>query len=414
MSTDLTSTSMKTALKALTSKFTMFIDNLLNTLRELFPGQANDIDTGNAYSFSTWERKPKIQFILKRRDNLYTTETGGYSYGTLESGLFNSANFVCGMLNENGCDSEIIQVEDNNSIDREVTRFRPDIVIIEALWVVPEKFEVLTKLHPNVTWVIRNHSKIPFLANEGIAMDWALRYLSYDNVMFSSNAESTNNEMIDMAFAAYPNFNEGPGSLSLPYLPNYYPIEKFNRSPTKVRDGQTIDIGCFGAVRPLKNHLLQAVAAIQFAEDFDYTLNFHINSVRLENRGEPVLSNLRGLFSKTKHKLVEHEWMKHEDFLNLIQQMDVCMQVSYTETFNIVSADITSQGIPVVTSSEIEWSHSSLRADPNSAYDMQNKLCHAYFKGRQEMTAHQNYVNISKHNDKAKELWLEFIGNTVF
>jgi glycosyltransferase involved in cell wall biosynthesis len=414
MSTDLTSTSTKTASTALTSKLTMFITSILQTLKGLFPDQADTIDTGNMYSLNCWPRKPKIQFILKQRDTNYTNEDGSYSYGTLESGLYNSANFVCEMLNESGCDAEIIQVVDNNSIDREVTRFRPDIVVIEALWVVPEKFEILNKLHPTVTWVIRNHSKIPFLANEGIAMDWALRYLSYPNVMFSSNAKSTNDEMIDMAFATYPDFNEGPGVLALPYLPNYYPIDKFSYPSSKIPNPDVVDIGCFGAVRPLKNQLLQAVAAIQFAEDFDKTLNFHINSVRLENNGGPVLSNLRGLFSKTKHKLVEHEWMKHADFLALIQKMDVCMQVSYTETFNIVSADITSQGVPVVTSDEIEWSNSELRADPNSARSIYNKLCHAYFKGRQEHLAHQNYVNINKHNDETKKIWLEFIENTVF
>jgi hypothetical protein len=76
------------------------------------------------------------------------------------------------MLVANGVDSTIIEVIDNNGIDREVTKYKPTHVIIEALWVIPSKFEILTKLHPNVKWIIRLHSEIPFLANEGIAMEW--------------------------------------------------------------------------------------------------------------------------------------------------------------------------------------------------------------------------------------------------
>src|SRR6185437_13120675 len=43
-------------------------------------------------------------------------------------------------------------------------------------WVVPEKFRVLIPLHPKVRWIVRIHSEIPFLAMEGIAMDWIARY----------------------------------------------------------------------------------------------------------------------------------------------------------------------------------------------------------------------------------------------
>ena len=91
-------------------------------------------------------------------------------------------------------------------------------MIIEALWVVPSKFEVLQKLHPNVKWIIRLHSEVPFLANEGIAMEWIFDYMKYDNVIISVNSKRMEREM----------------NIILPkpvlYLPNYYPVvfQEFN------------------------------------------------------------------------------------------------------------------------------------------------------------------------------------------
>ena len=56
-------------------------------------------------------------------------------------------------------------------------------------WLV-SKFEVLQKLHPNVKWIVRLHSEIPFIANEGIAMDWIYEYQKYDNVFVSLNSKT--------------------------------------------------------------------------------------------------------------------------------------------------------------------------------------------------------------------------------
>ena len=98
----------------------------------------------------------RILFVLKKRED--------FQQNPLSTGLFNSANFVNEMLVRNGIESEIVVVDDNNGIDRQVAKFRPDIVIIEAVWVVPEKFAVLQRLHPKVQWVVRIHSDIPFMS----------------------------------------------------------------------------------------------------------------------------------------------------------------------------------------------------------------------------------------------------------
>ena len=108
----------------------------------------------------------KILFILKHRENPYNSgSSDNYSYSSslLSSGLYNSANFVCEMLNDSGVEAIMEHAIDNNCIDRLVTKHKPTHVIIEAYWVVPEKLNILTQLHPQVKWIIRNHSELPFL-----------------------------------------------------------------------------------------------------------------------------------------------------------------------------------------------------------------------------------------------------------
>src|SRR6185503_21204160 len=116
----------------------------------------------------------------------------------------------------------------------------------------------------------------------------------------------------------------------------------------KTDDGY-LDVGCFGAVRPLKNVVTQALAAIVAARRLGLRLNFHINGGRIEGGGSPAMRNLEALFAATPDaELMSHGWTDHESFRTLVARMDVVSQVSFSETFNIVCADAASQGVPIV------------------------------------------------------------------
>lgn len=292
----------------------------------------------------------KILFILKER-----LTSGGQSGGGFSSGLFNSIRFVAEMLKDYpNSEVKYVEVVDNNSIDREVSLFKPNIVFIEALWVVPEKFEVLHRLHPKVKWVIRLHSDTPFLANEGSAIDWLFKYTRHKNVFIAANSMYAVEALSGM-------LEEEVG-----YLPNYYPIK------SSFRD--TLHIGCFGAVRPMKNQLTQAIAAVKYADETGRRLYFHINASRIE-RGENALKNIRSLFEHTKHILIEHTWMNHDDFIKVVRRMDIGMQVSLSETYNIVAADFVSQNVPMVVSQEITFIHPDCQVEnPKDIAEIVEKL----------------------------------------
>lgn len=332
----------------------------------------------------------RIQFILKKNE-VYSF----YSYCRRSSGLWNSTRFIVEALQARGIQTDIVECDDNNQIDREVTRFKPDVVVIEALWVVPEKFHVLKRLHPKVQWFVHLHSHMPFLALEGIAMQWILAYAK-QGIGLIANSEESYEALLSILTPE-----------ELTYLPNVY-LGKM-RSLHKQRNKPVIDVGCFGAMRPLKNHLLQALCAIEFAKQKGKGLRFHINASRTETGGEPVLKNLRALFKDDRRctiELVEHPWMEPGAFLDLLQStMDIGMQVSLTETFNVVSADYVTAGVPVVASKEVSWLSQYSKAEDNSVPDILRVMNGAY-KSRLLPAWNQNLLSF--YSSHAQRLWYSF------
>lgn len=352
----------------------------------------------------------RVLFITKHRT---VVDEAGYSHGGMSSGLLNSARFVAQMLARHGAAAEVVQVVDNNAIDREVHRFQPNLVIIEALWVIPEKFVVLTKLHPDVKWVVRLHSNTPFIANEGSAIEWLIQYLDYKMVDIHANAPEMFESLKFFLKEKYKTSLDLQGEVidvdaRVKFLPNFYPVDwsiKRDHRP----DPKCINIGLFGAARPMKNALLQAISAMRFADSIDKVLRLHINTGRTENNGAGTLKNVRSLFSRqSTHVLVEHPWMPHAEFLEVVKQMDVCMQVSFSETQNIVTADAVNQNVPIVVSSEINWASRLSWAHPTDPDSIVSRLRLVLLADRLGLQM-LNKLGLDWYSEKSEIMWLDFL-----
>jgi hypothetical protein len=88
----------------------------------------------------------KVLFCLKQA----VSSGGSYSeQGSSKGGLLNSARFVSNALKHFlKIESEIKIVVDGNGIDREISLYNPDIIILEALWATPAKISELMELYP--------------------------------------------------------------------------------------------------------------------------------------------------------------------------------------------------------------------------------------------------------------------------
>ena len=341
----------------------------------------------------------KILFICKKRIDGY-----GKSFG-----LLNSANFISNFFNDHNIQSKVVTVIDSNSIDKEATEYNASHVFIEALFVSPEKMREILSIprHFKRKWIVRIHSRIPFLANEGNAIKLISGYSKlqecFNNLFIAPNDYETAMDFKKLFRDKWF------------YLPNIYKATEYSFKETKKNNNHILNIGCFGAIRPMKNNLIQAVAAIEYAKISKKILKFHINADRIEQNGDPVLKNIRELFKNVKgnenflrFELVEHPWLCHRDFIELVRKMDIGLQVSLSESFNIVAADFVSNGIPVVTSPEVRWMNFLYKADANSSESIVNTLDFA-MSVKHTGFHNINKINLSVNNYFASIKWLSFI-----
>lgn len=335
----------------------------------------------------------KILFLCRKNNTNY-----GRTYG-----LDNSAKFVSNCLDAmKGITSEIVVVNDSNDIDREVTKRNPRIVVLEALWVTPAKMKELLSLcrHSQRIWVIRIHSLWSFLSQEGMALTWlnGYRFIDFEHFYIAPNTEEMTQDLIDLL------------KLNSVYLPNIYCPPKYPKQKLIKKEKDEIHIGCFGAIRPLKNIFTQAIAAVKFANDLNLHLHFHVNGERIEQWGEQNIKNLTALFDGQElHYLIKHPWLSHEKFNGLVRQMDMGMQISFSETFNIVAADFVFNKVPIVVSEDISWAPDKIKAyNHNSIKKIVEKM-HELWNAPYRPLVKLCLDSLKQHNTEAINHWSNFI-----
>ena len=335
----------------------------------------------------------KVLFLLKER---FYNNTPIKSYG-----LINSSLLVSKFLIKSGCESKVETVIDGNFIDKEVYNYKPDVVIIEALWVSGDKMKELIEIkrYKDIKWIVRIHSDIGYLSAETLALKYINDYIGLNkpNLFIAPNNEKFN-EYLSNAM----NYN-------FKWLPNIVEIKHSKNKPEFKSD--CINIGCFGSLRLLKNQVFQAMCAMKAADILNKTLSFHISTdVNISNsEANPILKNLEELFKNSRHELVKHVWKENKSFQHLIRMMDLGLQLSYTESFNIVAADFINNGIPILVSEAIEWMPKICKTSTTDYDLVVKKIVHFYnhrdsIKLKKEMQEH-----LIIYNKEAEKIWLEFI-----
>lgn len=330
----------------------------------------------------------KILFLCKKRPSSYS---GGFY------GLSTSAKLVTNAIESDTIKCSIDFPVDGNDVDRCIYSAKPNLVIIEALFITPDKMAELAKLYPKIKFIIRVHSVYVFLSGEGCAFDWIYEYRKIPNVEVSFN---------------HLEFSKDMEKLNCPnqYLPNiYFQDYKIERKYNKYSN-DIINIGNFGHLRVLKNNIHQAIAAIRFADSIGKKLRFHINAHTDDGTVNNVLKNLKALFENSKHELIEHDWMNHTNFCKLVSTMDMGMCISLSESFCITAADMVYLNIPIVTSKEVKFI-SKLFQTGNDTNQILRTMYLAYYGDRFNLQS-LNRKLLDKHNNEALEIWKNYVSKS--
>lgn len=68
--------------------------------------------------------------------------------------------------------------------------------------------------------------------------------------------------------------------------------------------------------------------------------------------------------------LTENFWETWPEFCRTVANMHLLLQPSYTESFNMVTADGIAHGVPSVVSTAIDWAPEHWKADSDNVFDI--------------------------------------------
>ena len=96
-------------------------------------------------------------------------------------------------------------------------------------------------------------------------------------------------------------------------------------------------------------------------------LEFWVSSGRTEGGGQTVAGAMREMLAGLPGvTLKEAGWLDWPAFRQLVRSMHLLVQLSYTESFNMVTADGIAESVPSVVSDAIDWTPLRGRCRPTT------------------------------------------------
>jgi hypothetical protein len=227
-------------------------------------------------------------------------------------------------------------------------------VIISAPWIPTVELATLASRFPNTHFLVTCHSNLGFLQADPNAMRLVREGVELERQTWNFRIAANNQRLVKWLTDAY--------SVPATWIPNLYHLDDTVKTARPPYAGGTLRIGAFGATRPLKNFMTAAGAAVEIASLMRADTELWMSSGRNEGGGS-VMEAIRQMTAGLHHfKVVETGWQSWPQFRQTVRNMHLLLQPSYTETFNVVTADGIAEGVPSVVSDAIEWAPGNWKA----------------------------------------------------
>ncbi len=266
-------------------------------------------------------------------------------------------------------------------------------VMISAPWIPTLALQSLANDFPETQFAVNCHSNVGFLQADRNGMKLIRELmdleLSTSNVHLAGNSR----RFCDWIRAAF--------GAPCAYLPNLYLLENTPGCPHQPYTGGTLRIGIFGATRPLKNLMTAAGAALEISRNLRVGLELWMSAGRTESGGEGVLAAVKEMLNGLPHvSLVLNGWQPWPRFRRTVAHMHLLMQPSYTESFNMVTADGVAEGVASVVSHAIDWAPDDWKANVDHVLDIARvgrRLLHDPRSAQDGFLALEKYVTDGVH-----------------
>jgi hypothetical protein len=236
-------------------------------------------------------------------------------------------------------------------------------VIISAPWIQTTALQSLCHLFPQISFCVSSHSNCGFLqADPGavrLIREAAALELGLANFRLAGNSKKFCRWIQD----AYGH--------PCQYLPNLYFLNNVNKAHRRLWNGGLLKLGVFGATRPQKNIASAVGAAVELSYQLKSQTQVWLSSGRTEGGGNTILNTVREMVRDLPNvSLHEAGWISWPSFRTLVGSMHLLITPSYTESFNMVTADGITEGVPSVVGEAIDWVPNSWQANVDDVFDI--------------------------------------------
>jgi hypothetical protein len=236
-------------------------------------------------------------------------------------------------------------------------------VIISAPWIPTAELQDMANQFTETYFAVTCHSNVGFLQADPNGVKLVRETLELEMGTHNVRLAGNTRRFCDWIEATF-------GGRCY-YLPNLYFLDGAPNRQRSFCGGGTLRIGVFGAVRPLKNLMSSAGAALEISRRLRVPLELWISGGRAEGGGDTVLAAVREMLAGLPNvELIVNPWQSWPNFRKTVAHMHLLLQPSYTESFNMVTADGTAEGVASVVSEAIDWAPGDWKADVDDVLDI--------------------------------------------
>jgi hypothetical protein len=275
-------------------------------------------------------------------------------------------------------------------------------VIMQAPWIPTNYFASLSYQFPCVQFAMVSHSNVGFLQADRNGIKLIKEAIELEGQVHNFHIGGNSKKFCKWVEETF--------SEPCSYLPNMYFLHhKHGETKRMWRDvGGTLKLGIFGATRSQKNIISAVGAAMEIANELSAHTQVWFNTDRddgIESR------HIRAAARELVHglpniELKELSWASWHHFKRVVGSMHLLLQPSYTESFNMVTADGAGEGVPSVVSSAIHWAPKSWQCDVDDV----NSIAHVGMNLLGNPAAAREGFEALKHHNRESEIaWLSFL-----
>jgi hypothetical protein len=314
-------------------------------------------------------------------------------------GLGVSAISIAKVLRRHGVCAEVWPIVHARDLADRLRNESATHVVISAPWIPSAEFQQLIVAYPDTRFAVNCHSNVGFLQADANGVKLVREAMELELGAFNFHLAGNSQRFCKWVRSAY-------GS-PCTYLPNLYYLEHGAIPHRPLYQGGPLRIGAFGATRPLKNFMSSAGAALEIGRNLKADLELWISAGRTEGGGDTILRAAHAMLDLVPGvRLVENGWEPWPKFRRTVGHMHLLLQPSFTESFNMVTADGVSEGIPSVVSEAIDWAPEHWKAASDDVLDIARVGRHLLSDPN---SARDGFEALQAHNLAGLNAWMTFI-----